>query len=226
MNSRAPYRATFGDLESLEHVFVYANPLTGPLPLSLADLEELVTLNYEDTKLCVPVDDSFRTWLESLDSHKGTEVDCNDRYFLELFYHATGGPNWRNNTNWLTDAPIGAWYGVTVDSTGRVIELELDMNNLIGTIPLQLESLDRLAILDLDGNELTGAIPAELGNLANLTRLDLYENELTGAIPAELGNLANLTRSIPSRERTDGGNSSGTWKPRQPDGSIPSTGTN
>ena len=31
-----------------------------------------------------------------------------DRAALVALYEATGGPNWRNNTNWLTDAPMGA----------------------------------------------------------------------------------------------------------------------
>ena len=30
-----------------------------------------------------------------------------DRAALVAFYNATGGPNWANNTGWLTDAPLG-----------------------------------------------------------------------------------------------------------------------
>ena len=30
---------------------------------------------------------------------------------LAALYEATDGPNWRNNTNWLTDAPLDEWYG-------------------------------------------------------------------------------------------------------------------
>ena len=46
-----------------------------------------------------------------------------DRDILEVFYHATGGPNWANNENWLTDRPLGEWHGVTTDAGGRVTEL-------------------------------------------------------------------------------------------------------
>ena len=40
-------------------------------------------------------------------------------------YNATDGPNWVDNTNWLTDAPLGEWYGVSTDARGRVFELDL-----------------------------------------------------------------------------------------------------
>ena len=38
-----------------------------------------------------------------------------DRAALVALYNATGGPNWAHNTGWLTNAPLGQWYGVTTD---------------------------------------------------------------------------------------------------------------
>ena len=35
-----------------------------------------------------------------------------DRAALEALYHSTDGPNWNNNANWLSDAPLRDWYGV------------------------------------------------------------------------------------------------------------------
>ena len=32
---------------------------------------------------------------------------------LVALYTATDGPRWANSDNWLSDAPIGEWYGVT-----------------------------------------------------------------------------------------------------------------
>ena len=48
-----------------------------------------------------------------------------DRAALVTLYEATDGPNWANNENWLTDAPLGEWYGVSVSDTGRVTGLDL-----------------------------------------------------------------------------------------------------
>ena len=116
-----------------------------------------------------------------------------DREALVALYNATGGPNWIRNNNWLSDAPISGWEGVTTDGNGRVIELWLDRNELSGEIPPELGNLANLIELYLFRNQLTGEIPPELGNLANLTWLDLDGNQFSGGIPPELGNLANLT---------------------------------
>ena len=116
-----------------------------------------------------------------------------DRASLVALYNATGGANWTNNTNWLTTAPIGQWHGVTTDSQGRVTNLDLNDNQLSGTIPTQLGNLANLEELLLTRNQLSGEIPPELGSLANLEWLRLNNNQLTGEIPAELGRLTNLT---------------------------------
>ena len=114
------------------------------------------------------------------------------RHVLMRLYEATGGRNWRNNANWLTAEPLGSWHGVSVDSEGRVIRLELPNNGLTGTIPPELGKLEHLSSLGLGTNRLTGQIPPELGSLAKLQRLHLDRNALTGRIPKELGDLDSL----------------------------------
>ena len=124
-----------------------------------------------------------------------------DRAALVALYNATDGPNWVNNTNWLTDAPLGEWYGVETDGSGRVVRLDLrgpwgeegyPGNSLLGSMPPELGNLTNLEHLALFRNSLTGPIPPELGRLAKLERLWLGGNLLQGAIPPELGKLAAL----------------------------------
>ena len=122
-----------------------------------------------------------------------TETHEGDRAELVALYHATGGANWTDSTNWLSDAHIREWYGVATDADGRVIELNLAENGLSGEFPSGLGNLANLRELLLDDNRLHGSIPPELGGLTNLTRLELDDNRLTGAIPSSLGNLTNLT---------------------------------
>ena len=110
-----------------------------------------------------------------------------DREALVALYDATDGPNWSNDTNWLSDRPIGEWHGVTTDRSGRVTEIDLSENRLSGTIPSELGRLANLQVLDLRINRLRGEIPSELGDLANLTNLGLSFNRLSGEIPPELG---------------------------------------
>ena len=74
-----------------------------------------------------------------------------DRAILEALYEATGGPYWRNNDNWLTDAPLDDWYGVGTDLGGRVVEVKLIANNLEGQLPPELGRLDELRHLRFDG---------------------------------------------------------------------------
>ena len=100
-----------------------------------------------------------------------------DREALVALYNATDGPNWRNNENWLSDAPIGEWHGVATKE-GRVSALYLRGNGLSGEIPPELGNLTKLVWLGLNRNELSGEIPAELGNLIKLRRLYLARNKL------------------------------------------------
>ena len=140
-----------------------------------------------------------------------------DREALVVLYNATDGENWNRSDNWLSDAPLGEWEGVTTNNDGRVTELLLVANDLRGEIPAELGSLQpgsamaqrqRLERGDTGGagslssltelvihnnRYLMGEIPAELGRLSNLVQLDLSGNPfMEGEIPAELGSLSNL----------------------------------
>ena len=117
-----------------------------------------------------------------------------DRAVLVALYNATDGPSWSNTNswNWLSDAPLEEWHGVTTDDSGGVTELRLSHNRLSGNIPAKLGSLSNLKVLELSHNQLSGEIPPELGSLPNLEELDLSNNKLNGEMPPELGSLRYL----------------------------------
>ncbi len=110
---------------------------------------------------------------------------------LMALYHSTDGANWRDNTGWGSSDPYCTWNGVTC-AVGEVVQLDLHVNNLSGTIPPELGNLSSLQGLDLEWNDLGGTIPSQLGNLSGLGELNLYHNNLSGTIPPELGNLGRL----------------------------------
>ena len=118
-------------------------------------------------------------------------VSSGDREALVALYNATDGPNWEENTNWMTDKDLSTWYGVGVVN-GRVTYLNLYDNNLLGTIPKELAQLTNLRELHLSTNHLMGPVPSELGQLTNLDALSLDGNDLSGPVPPELGQLTNL----------------------------------
>ncbi|MYH41286.1 MAG: hypothetical protein F4150_05900, partial [Chloroflexi bacterium] len=127
--------------------------------------------------------------------HTPAEADGDaetDREALVALYHATGGPAWRNDANWLSDEPLRRWYGVATDPGGRVVRLELSSNDLSGELPAELGQLSELQWLRMSYNQLSGGIPAELGRLGNLVTLRLTRSQISGEIPAALGQLANL----------------------------------
>ncbi len=115
-----------------------------------------------------------------------------DRTVLVTLYNSTNGIGWKHSDNWLSDKPIGEWHGVTTDDEGRVTQLILAENGLIGEIPLELGDLAYLSRLELPGNLLIGYLPPELVNLTNLSVLDLSKNHLIGGIPSELSTLTIL----------------------------------
>ena len=115
-----------------------------------------------------------------------------DREILESFYEAAGGDGWTDNTNWLTEKDLDEWYGVGAYQ-GKVSELNLRENNLVGTIPPELGGLDELFILSLSSNRLSGPIPPELSKFTELRDLILYGNpEISGRLPSELGHIGGL----------------------------------
>lgn len=125
-------------------------------------------------------------------------VSLTDRDILIELFESTDGRDWHHGRhsdsreNWLTDADIGLWTGVTTNDQGRVTRLDLAGIFMDGPIPASLGSLDQLEVLNFSRNYVSGTIPKELGNLANLQELDLSGNDIGGEIPAELGRLGNL----------------------------------
>ncbi|MCY4623888.1 MAG: hypothetical protein OXC99_02655 [Chloroflexi bacterium] len=160
------------------------------------DPELLWEKTAQNSAACLALKEQLEAELErdvSICGASGSSSAETDREALIALYNATGGPNWTNNENWLSDTPVGEWHGVVSDSAGGVISLALRSNGLRGEIPGELGQISYLLSLDLADNELSGEIPPELGQLSNLEILYLYRNNLTGQIPGELGQLSILT---------------------------------
>lgn len=128
---------------------------------------------------------------------------------LTTLYNATNGDNWTTKTNWditgetSCDPCNDNWYGITCEN-GRVTEINLEDNKLIGTLPTSIGDLSELKILNLKKNQIGNSIPIAIGNLSNLQQLTLSGNQLTGTIPSEIGNLSNLLKLELSFNQLDG----------------------
>lgn len=130
------------------------------------------------------------------------------RYVMAVFYFEFQGNDW-NDCSAVDGAPCQDdqgnqlipfldvssecdWGGLNCNDDGCITQIELDENNLVGSLPPELSFLPFLAIVDLDENEISGPIPPSYGNLQNLEVFDVDENELTGIIPPSMFDNPNL----------------------------------
>ena len=80
-----------------------------------------------------------------------------------------------------------SWYAISCNQAGSVIRLNLTNSGLKGTLhEFSFSSLPNLTFVDLSMNELFGTIPVEISNLSKLIYLDLSFNNLPGEIPPRL----------------------------------------
>ena len=154
--------------------------------------------------------------LLTLESNTISIKVCNvqqDSSELVNLFNNTSGADWTNKTNWLQPGkPISTWHGISTTAEGCVRSINLDNNNLIGSIPaLDLNTLDTLILsnnqlisnipefkipfikyINMRNNALIGAFPAVLHDWMNLGGLDLGNNNLKGPIPPDMGDICEL----------------------------------
>lgn len=121
---------------------------------------------------------------------------------LVALYNSTNGDNWKYS--WDLNAPISTWSRLTFDANNRVSKVELQSNNLTGTLPTEIGDLTTLTVLNLNFNNITGSIPSQVGNLTNLTELRFFRNDLSGVVPNEVFNLTNLTHLMLGYQKSKG----------------------
>ncbi|KAH7691039.1 Non-specific serine/threonine protein kinase protein [Dioscorea alata] len=85
------------------------------------------------------------------------------------------------------------WFGITCNSAGSVIELNLPNCNLNGKLDeLDFVALSNITKLDISNNMLIGSITGNISAISKLTSLDLSSNSFNETVPAEIGQLTNL----------------------------------
>lgn len=116
-------------------------------------------------------------------------IPAAERQALLDIYAATNGANWSGvSPTWTGVAGSECSWGGVICDAGQttVIEINLSVRNLVGTLPASLNQLVNLRGLTADGNRLTGGIPA-LSGMASLQLLNLSRNQLDGSIGAWSG---------------------------------------
>ena len=122
-----------------------------------------------------------------------TCVQANDKSALLALYQATGGNNWNNNDGWKhandnidstsDHADICEWYGIQCwdgnsdgdDTGGRVRIIELNGNNLQGTVPANIFSMQYLHTIKVARNPGVVLPLSNIGDSTQMRHLDISQ---------------------------------------------------
>ena len=113
----------------------------------------------------------------------GAVLLCNcdpvaDSLALVELYNNTNGENWL--VGWNLEEPMDSWHGVGVSSAGCVFNLNLNSNQLSGSLPDL--NLPCLKYLSLNRNEIGGPIP-NFSNLLEIQFFSIQQNQIVGSLP-------------------------------------------
>lgn len=79
-------------------------------------------------------------------------ADISEASLLETIYKTTNGESWTRSDNWCSDRPLSEWYGITTDSEGIVTSINLENNNLSGSLKMYLSSFAKLTDFNVNNN--------------------------------------------------------------------------
>ena len=121
-------------------------------------------------------------------------IDAADYEALKVLYQATNGGAWTSKTWRIGSNAVTStgWPGVTFDEEGHVLAIDLQNNNLRGTLPTEGMEMKSLRTLNLSGNSLSGDVAAFCKLLPALETLNLGYNlftELSDVLPAHITSL-------------------------------------
>ena len=121
-------------------------------------------------------------------------IDATDYEALKVLYQATNGGAWTSKTWRIGSNAVTStgWPGVTFDEEGHVLAIDLQINNLTGTLPTEGMEMKSLRTLNLSGNSLSGDVAAFCKLLPALETLNLGYNlftEIKEALPTHITSL-------------------------------------
>ncbi|KAL8210484.1 hypothetical protein R6Q57_004921 [Mikania cordata] len=154
--------STIGNLQKLKVVYLGENQFSGQIPDAMGNLSILISLYLSSNMLEGVIPSSLG----------------NCRNLLALYLND-------NKLSGKIPTPL-------LQVSSLSIILNLSQNNLFGSLPAEVGSLDMLTILDISDNNLSGAIPISLGDCGSLLGLSLKGNLFQGVIPQSLSSLKAL----------------------------------
>jgi len=135
------------------------------------------------------------TWILYEDRMKLSHESPNlvQRYVTMVLYYSLGGEKWTNNGGYGSEEDECDWLGIVCSqSPNNIISIELEKNNLEGTLPEEIGFLSHLRELIFSTNKISNTLPSSIGMLAKLQILKIAGNDMSGTIPEEFSGLKSL----------------------------------
>ncbi|XP_016651449.1 PREDICTED: probable LRR receptor-like serine/threonine-protein kinase At3g47570 [Prunus mume] len=99
-------------------------------------------------------------------------------------------------SSWNESFHFCSWHGVSCSrhhrQRQRVTKLNLQSQDLVGSLSPNIGNLSFLRELELQNNNFSSKIPPEIGNLRRLQVLSLHNNSFSGPIPYNISYCSNL----------------------------------
>jgi Leucine-rich repeat (LRR) protein len=162
-------------LTKLDQLYLYANRLTGSIPLEIFKLTKLFNLCLEENLLSGTIPPEIG--------------NLRNLWSLYLRHNQLTGsiPPEIGNTNLhgliLSGNQLTGSIPHEIGKLKNLAYLRLDNNKLTGPIPPEVWNLTHLEELLLSFNQLTGSIPSEINNLSFLETLEINNNEFINLPP-------------------------------------------
>lgn len=180
----------FASLKNLDNLYLHRNELTGAILVNqdaICGLRSTYTggsLKYLYAD-CLGDDPEVQCecCTTCYESRNPDEIAV-QKLSLEALFQNTNGTLWTNNGNWLVDANVCTWFGVSCDAEGYVTSINMYSNNVVGSMPSEMGALRYLTLFRLTSNSMSGSIPSEFGNLSSLATMDFSRNSFVGTIPS------------------------------------------
>ena len=151
---------------------------------------------HNDETVRQPTEKHQEKWWSTSCQFSASSTDKDDQEALEDLYYSLGGVVWVNNDGWMKGDPCkDNWYGVCCSNSGRVTELRLPSNLVLGQLTATIAQLSELEVLMLFNNSMQGSLPPELFTMSKLKSLDLSSNMFSAGIPEKISlpQLTNFT---------------------------------
>ncbi|KAE8787443.1 receptor-like protein 12 [Hordeum vulgare] len=142
---------------------------SGQIPIGIAHLENLLTLDLSDNDLYLR-EPSFRNLIANMSNPRSLYLD-----FVQI----------------LSDG--STWSIALADSVPLLQDISLILCGVSGPIHHSFSQLHFLATINLAGNGISGQVPSFFAQFSFLRYLMLFGNDFEGQFPTKIFQLANLT---------------------------------